>query len=68
MYVAARTWGMQPSEFWDLTLWEWLTEAEFRRPKAAGDYAGNLTRADVDHLSAVANMTDEEWERYHGAA
>lgn len=27
MYLAARAWGIQPSEFWDMTMGEFLLEA-----------------------------------------
>lgn len=30
MYLAARAWGIQPSEFWDMTMVEWFAEADLR--------------------------------------
>lgn len=51
MYILSRQWGWQPSEFWEATICEWWLEYEFNRPKDKGDYAGNLTRGDVDELS-----------------
>ena len=68
LYLSARSWGIQPSEFWCMTLAEWFSEAEQRREKQPGDYAGNLTRADVQELQEIANMSDEEWERYNGTS
>lgn len=51
MYLWAREWGIQPSEFWDMTLPEWFLEYELRAPKEKGEtYAGKLTRADVEEL------------------
>lgn len=29
---------------------EWFAEYEMNRPRTKGDYAGNLTRGDVDEL------------------
>lgn len=49
----AREWGIQPSEFWDMTLGEWFLEYDFRRPKETYDFAGNLRQADVDRLKAL---------------
>ena len=68
MYLAARSWGIQPSEFWGMSFPEWFCEAEARRERQPGDYAGNLTQSDVDELSRIASMTDEEWTRYNGGA
>lgn len=50
MYGMARALEIQPSEFWDMTLPELLLEAELRRDRQKGDYAGNLTRGDLDEL------------------
>ena len=52
MYLLAREWGIQPSEFWEMTLPEWFVEYEFRtaeRPKLAG----NLTPDAVDELQKM---------------
>jgi len=32
---------------------EIILEAEMRRPRGAGDYAGSLTQGDVDRLEAL---------------
>ena len=65
LYMAARVWGIQPGHFWDMTFPEWFCEADARRDRSRGDYAGKLTRGDVDELQAIAQMTDEEWKRYN---
>lgn len=36
-----------------MTMAEWFLLYEHHRPRQKGDYAGNLTRADVDRLSAL---------------
>lgn len=53
MFLAARrTLGIQPTEFWDMTLGEFLLEYDAVRPRdPARDYAGKLTQADVEELS-----------------
>ena len=51
MYLLARCWGIQPSEFWGMTVGEWFAEYELRAPAQPGDrFAGKLTRGDVDDL------------------
>lgn len=51
MYLWAREWGIQPSEFWEMTIAEWFLEYEIKAPKDPKDtYAGTLTRADVEEL------------------
>ena len=55
MYIAARSYGIQPSEFWEMTLGEFLAELEWRRPSQPGDYAGSLTQADVERLTELVN-------------
>lgn len=50
MYLCANAWGIQPSEFWGMTLPEWFVLYEHHRDKQPGDYAGKLTRADVWEL------------------
>lgn len=66
LYLSARSWGVQPSEFWEMSFPEWFCEAEARRDRQRGDYAGTLTRSDVDELTLIAAMTDEEWSAYNG--
>jgi hypothetical protein len=53
MYLYARDWGIQPSEFWNMTMSEWWVEYEAKAPAAKGEkFAGKLTRSDVDELNA----------------
>lgn len=54
MYLCARGWDIQPSEFWNMTPGEWFAEYELRRPRGPGDYAGSLTQSDVDRLTRFA--------------
>jgi hypothetical protein len=50
MYLWAREWGIQPSEFWDMTMGEWWAEYDLRAPSGDEKFAGKLTRKDVDEL------------------
>lgn len=51
MYLWAREWGIQPSEFWEMTIGEWWLEYELRTPAEKGDrFAGNLTAGEVEEL------------------
>lgn len=34
MYLAARAWGIQPSEFWGMTMGEWMLEAGMHMEQA----------------------------------
>jgi hypothetical protein len=53
MYLFARDWGIQPSEFWNMTMSEWWVEYEAKAPAAKGEkFAGKLTRSDVEELNA----------------
>ncbi len=68
MYLSARQWGIQPSEFWAMTMREWYVEFEFYNDKASPDtYAGKLTNGDVDNMIDDAELTTEEWWRKHGS-
>ena len=53
LYLAARSWDIQPDQAWGLTVREIILEAEMRRPRGADDYAGNLTQGDIDTLEAM---------------
>lgn len=56
MYLWAREWGIQPSEFWAMTIPEWWLEYEVKAPKDPKDtYAGKLTRGDVEELKELLN-------------
>jgi hypothetical protein len=58
MYLFARSRGLQPSEFWDMTLPEWFLEFHEARETTPGQFAGKLTRRDVRHLQAL--IEDDE--------
>jgi len=51
MYLWARQWGIQPTEFWNMTIGEWWAEYDLR-VETQGKFAGKLTRSDVDDLKA----------------
>jgi hypothetical protein len=50
LYLWARQWGIQPSEFWDMTLSEWWAEWESKGANQGEQFAGKLTQSDVDEL------------------
>lgn len=51
MYLLARSWGIQPSEFWAMTMSEFWVEYQYNEPKSVENaYAGNLTQGQVDEL------------------
>lgn len=57
--MAARGWGVQPSEFWGMTFPEFFLEAEARRKAdPATDYAGGMTQGDVDELREFLENDD----------
>lgn len=64
MYQLARSWGVQPTEFWEMTIPEWFAELEMNRPN---NYAGKLTHDAVDSLSEDIELTEEEWWRKYGS-
>jgi hypothetical protein len=54
MYLWAREWGIQPGEFWEMTIPEWWLEYDMKAPRDPKDtYAGKLTRADVEELKEL---------------
>jgi hypothetical protein len=54
MYLWARKWGIQPSEFWEMTISEWWLEYEINAPSDPKEkYAGKLTRAEVEELKEL---------------
>jgi len=60
LYLSARSWEIQPSEFWDMTFGEWFAEYEWRKPQDKGKangHAGTLTDADIERLQ---KMRDED--------
>jgi hypothetical protein len=42
-----------------MTVSEFMAEAEYHRPKEKGDYAGSLTRGDVEELAAWMETWDK---------
>lgn len=61
MYLWAREWGIQPSEFWQMTIPEWWLEYELRAPAEQGErFAGGLTRAEVDELRELIEDGPDE--------
>lgn len=58
MYLAARGWGLQPSEFWAMTASELVCEAMVR-----GDgekYAGGMTSGDLEDIKAQSAALREK--------
>ena len=54
--MAVFAWGIQPSEFWRMTVAEWWRIYECKRPRVAGD---GLTQADIERLTALMESTRE---------
>ena len=52
MYLWSRQWGIQPSEFWDMTIGEWWIEYDLHVSSADEKFAGKLTRNDVEDLKS----------------
>lgn len=50
MYLWARRWGIQPSEFWAMTIGEWWLEYDLNATDPKDKYAGSLTKAEVEEL------------------
>lgn len=50
---------LPPSEFWELTMWEFLTEVQARAPDQGDEtenFAGGLTLGQLEELEAWANQ------------
>lgn len=62
MYLAARDWGIQPSEFWDMTVGEWLLEADAKYRASPRGQRSKKIRGWL----ADAELTDEEWNAKYG--
>ena len=54
LYLQARGWGVQPEQFWNMTLPEWFLECDANRPRTKSDFAGSLTQGDVERLTQFA--------------
>lgn len=66
MYLHARAWDIQPSEFWEMTLPEWFAEYDFHAGKKPGDFAGNLTQGDVDDIEDwLVDQAEKDLENGH---
>jgi hypothetical protein len=64
MYLTARSWGIQPGEFWGMTFSEYLLEAYSRMdetPEGRAQKRRNTWLAQFD-------MTDDEWWKAHGTS
>jgi hypothetical protein len=64
MYTSAREWGIQPSEFWDMTIGEWLLEASHQWEKSEQGRHQKKKSAWLDD----ADLTREEWMQKYGLA
>lgn len=64
MYASAREWGIQPSEFWEMTLGEWLLEAHHRW-LASPEGQRHLK---ILSWKEDAELTREEWNKKYGFA
>ncbi|MDX1489202.1 MAG: phage tail assembly chaperone [Acidiferrobacterales bacterium] len=63
--LAVGRFGVQPGEFWEMTIAEWFALWEVHRPN---NYAGNLTHDVVDDLLDDLDLDDEEWWEKNGTA
>lgn len=55
-YVLALSWGIQPSEFWEMCPEEWWLVYESKRPRdKETDYAGSLDDSTVADLWEMLN-------------
>lgn len=64
MYLSARSWGIQPSEFWAMTIGEWLLEAADQWEKSE---AGKLEKK-KQVWREDANLSKEDWMKKYGLA
>lgn len=64
MYCSAREWGIQPSEFWEMTIGEWLVEAAQQYEKSE---LGQKERK-KQILLEDASLSAEEWMSKYGFA
>lgn len=59
MYLHARLWGIQPSEFWAMTMSEWFAEYAMNN-KSNDNYAGSLTQGDIDDIEDWLEELEEK--------
>jgi hypothetical protein len=64
MYLSAREWGIQPSEFWEMTPGEWLLEAQDRWLASDEGQLEMKKRA----WKQDAELSRDEWMRKYGLA
>lgn len=64
MYTSAREWGIQPSEFWEMTVGEWLLEAAHRWETSE---AGQKEKKKNIWLED-SMLSEEEWKKKYGLA
>lgn len=64
MYLSAREWGIQPSEFWEMTIGEWLLEASSQWEKSQ---QGQLQKKKELWLED-ASLSQDEWMKKYGLA
>lgn len=68
MYLHARQWGIQPSEFWEMTLKEWYCEYELHAKMLENArLPGRLTTDLVEDLEDDLKLTPEQFRAKHGA-
>lgn len=55
MYLCARSWGIQPDQFWNMTIGEWQLEAAQKYEEATGGkpVPGQLRPDEFERLRAL---------------
>ena len=61
--ITVAGWGYAPSEFWGMTVSEFLFLFEIKRPTMEGDYAGGMTEGDIADIKAASKALKERLER-----
>ena len=64
MFQLAIGWGVQPSEFWNMTLPEWFALLDFNLSKEA-QQSGAPT--DFAAIKADMELSDAEWWKKHAS-
>lgn len=62
MYTSARGWGIQPSEFWEMTIGEWLLEAAHQWEQSEQGQHQKKKEAWLED----ADLTREQWMKKYG--